>query len=249
MPSPNCGMEGQLPAGLYLIAGDNHFMAYTIYFAGELFDHKHLIGNALLASHIEQMSDGLYRCVLPQDLEQTSSRAVDIRNQDLIGVATCDLALFNFDGSDLDSGTVVEFVYAKLLDIPAVLLRTDFRGGGDQDTDGDAWNLMASFYPRTRNVSLNAMAWYQEASRESETAADASTRYCERIASAVIEALDAVRAESPHLGAAPDGVEHLYRWALRFPGSGLAERMAGDGSLEDAINRLVQHKLDKGLLG
>ena len=146
-------------------------MEYTIYFAGELFDHKHLIGNALLASHIERLSGGRYRCILPQDLEQTGSRAVDIRNQDLIGVATCDLALFNFDGSDLDSGTVVEFVYAKLLDIPAVILRTDFRGGGDQDTDGDAWNLMASFYPRTRNVSLNSMAWYQEASREADTAA------------------------------------------------------------------------------
>ncbi len=38
---------------------------YTIYFAGELFDHKHLIGNALLASHIESLSGGRYRCVLP----------------------------------------------------------------------------------------------------------------------------------------------------------------------------------------
>ena len=224
-------------------------MEYTIYFAGELFDHKHLIGNALLASHIERLSDGRYRCVLPQDLEQTSTRAVDIRHQDLIGVATCDLALFNFDGSDLDSGTVVEFVYAKLLDIPAVILRTDFRGGGDQDSEGDAWNLMASFYPRTRNVTLNAMAWYQEASQEADTAADASALYCDRIATAIIDALDDVRTQPPRLGAAPDGVEHLYRWALRFPGSGLAERMAGDGSLEDAVHRLVHHKLDRGLLG
>ena len=224
-------------------------MEYTIYFAGELFDHKHLIGNALLASHIERLSDGRYRCVLPQDLEQSSTRAVDIRNQDLIGVATCDLALFNFDGSDLDSGTVVEFVYAKLLDIPAVILRTDFRGGGDQDNDGDAWNLMASFYPRTGNVTLNAMEWYQQAVQETDTAVEATARYCDRIASAVIDALDSVRAEQPHLGAAPDGVEHLYRWALRFPGSGLAERMAGDGRLEDAIHGLVQRKLDRGLLG
>ena len=222
---------------------------YTIYFAGELFDHKHLLGNSLLASYIESRSNGLYHCVLPQDLEQTDSRAVDIRNQDLIGVATCDLALFNFDGPDLDSGTVVEFVYAKLLDIPAVILRTDFRGGGDQDTDGDAWNLMASFYPRTRNVTLNAMAWYQEARRASNSAAEASARYCDRIAGAVIEALDAVRAEPPQLGAAPDGVEHLYRWALRFPGNGLAERIAGDDSLEDAVHRLVWGKLAKGLLG
>ena len=221
---------------------------YTIYFAGELFDHKHLIGNALLASHIERLSDRRYRCVLPQDLEQTNSRAVDIRNQDLIGVATCDLALFNFDGSDLDSGTVVEFVYAKLLDIPAVILRTDFRGGGDQDSDGDAWNLMASFYPRTRNVTLNAMEWYQEARGESDTASDAGARYCARIASAVIDALDAVRAETPQLDAAPDDVEHLYRWALRFPGNGIAERIAGDGALEDAVRRLVRDKLAKGLL-
>ena len=222
-------------------------MEYTIYFAGELFDHKHLIGNALLAERIERLSDGRYRCVLPQDLEQTDSRAVDIRNQDLIGVATCDLALFNFDGSDLDSGTVVEFVYAKLLDIPAVILRTDFRGGGDQ-TDGDAWNLMASFYPRTRNVTLNAMAWYQEARRESDTAADASARYCDRIARDVINALDAVRAETPLLNAAPDDIEHLYRWALRFPGNGLAERMAGDGSLRDAVHALVAEKTRKRLL-
>ena len=224
-------------------------MEYTIYFAGELFDHKHLLGNALLAAHIERLSNGRYRCVLPQDLEQTGSRAVDIRNQDLIGVATCDLALFNFDGSDLDSGTVVEFVYAKLLDIPAVILRTDFRGGGDQDTDGDAWNLMASFYPRTRNVTLNAMAWYQEARQQSGTAEDTGARYCDRIAGEVIEALDAVRAEAPQLGAAPHSVEHLYRWALRFPGNGLAERMAGDGSMEDAVHRLVSDKLAKGLLG
>ena len=224
-------------------------MEYTIYFAGELFDHKHLLGNALLASHIEQLSDGRYRCVLPQDLEQTDARAVDIRNQDLIGVATCDLALFNFDGPDLDSGTVVEFVYAKLLDIPAVILRTDFRGGGDQDTGGDAWNLMASFYPRTRNVTLNAMAWYQEARLESNTAEEAGARYCARIAETVVNALDAVRAEPPQLGAAPDGVEHLYRWALRFPGNGLDERIAGGGSLEDTVHRLVSEKLSKGLLG
>ena len=222
---------------------------YTIYFAGELFDHKHLLGNALLASHIERLSDERYRCVLPQDLEQTDTRAVDIRNQDLIGVATCDLALFNFDGPDLDSGTVVEFVYAKLLDIPAVILRTDFRGGGDQDTDGDAWNLMASFYPRTHNVTLNAMEWYQEARLESKTAEEAGGRYCARIAETVISALDAVRAEPPQLGAAPDGVEHLYRWALRFPGNGLDERIAGGDSLENTVHRLVSEKLSKGLLG
>ena len=222
---------------------------YTIYFAGELFDHKHLIGNSLLADRIERLSGRRYRCVLPQDLEQTDSRAVDIRNQDLLGVATCDCALFNFDGPDLDSGTVVEFVYAKLLDIPAVILRTDFRGGGDQDTDGDAWNLMASFYPRTRNVSLNAMAWYQQARRETDDPMAAATLYADRIARQAIDALDAARAEPSLLNATPDDVEHLYRWALTFPAGGLADRAAGDDSLRDAVHALVVEKTRKGLMG
>ena len=225
---------------------------HTIYFAGELFDHKHLIGNALLAERIERLSGGAYRCVLPQDLEQTAARAVDIRNQDLLRVATCDLALFNFDGSDLDSGTVVEFVYAKLLDIPAVILRTDFRGGGDQDTDGDAWNLMASFYPRTRSIALNAMAWYQQARRSADTASQASAIYCDRIAEAVIAALDAVRSEPPLPSAEGEAqtqrqTEALYAWALTFPGGGLAERAADGDTLQAAVRRIVDGKIERGL--
>ncbi|MEZ4657679.1 MAG: hypothetical protein R2911_08915 [Caldilineaceae bacterium] len=42
---------------------------YTIYFAGDLFDHKHLIGNAILASYIESCSNGQYKCIVPQNLE------------------------------------------------------------------------------------------------------------------------------------------------------------------------------------
>ena len=136
---------------------------YSVYFAGELFDHKHLIGNAILAEAIECHSDGRYVCVVPQHLEQATGRAVDIRNQDLKQVMACDMSLFNFDGTDLDSGTVVEFMMAKFLDIPSVILRSDFRSSGDQDKDGDDWNLMCSFYPRVRQVLFNAMAWYQEA--------------------------------------------------------------------------------------
>ena len=99
----------------------------TIYFAGELFDHKDLIGNAVLAAHIAKASEGRYKCILPQDLEQSTERAVDIRNQDIRQIVECDLAVFNFDGSDLDSDTVDEFMVAKFLDIPSIILRSDFR--------------------------------------------------------------------------------------------------------------------------
>ena len=87
--------------------------------------------------------------------------AQDIRDKDIVTLIGCDLALFNFDGPELDSGTVAEFMFAKFADIPSLLLRTDFRRGGDQGED--PWNLMMSFYPRTRTLCLNSLEIYKEA--------------------------------------------------------------------------------------
>jgi len=239
---------------------------YTVYFAGDLFDHKHLAGNELLAGAVDLRSGGRYACVLPQDLEQASERMADIRNQDLMQVMACDLGLFNFDGTDLDSGTVVEFMMAKMLDIPSVLLRSDFRASGDQEREGDDWNLMCSFYPRSRTVQFNAMAWYQEARQDSGTgddpsearrdggpgdggpgdgapAADWSDRLYNRIADAVIEALDAVRAEPSAFGGDEARINAVYAWAAQFPGSGF-DALCGPGFMEQTI----KEKRRKGLL-
>ena len=115
---------------------------YTIYFAGHLFDHKDLAGNALLGAQIDDASAGRFKCVLPQDLEQRDIGPMGIRDQDLNAVVECDLALFNFDGSELGSGAVVEYMYAKMLDIPTVILRTDFRHGATSDPTpipGTSW--------------------------------------------------------------------------------------------------------------
>ena len=210
-------------------------MAFSIYFAGDLFDHKHLTGNALLAEAIEEHSRGRYLCVVPQDLEQSTERAVDIRNQDLKQLMACDLGLFNFDGTDLDSGTVVEFMMAKMLDIPSVILRSDFRSSGDQDKDGDDWNLMCSFYPRVRVVRFNAMTWYQQAR--------GTGRLYARVAAAVIEQLDAVRAEPPVLEGGARRLDELYRWATRFPGGGF-EACCGPGFVE----RVIEAKRSRNLL-
>ena len=215
---------------------------FTIYFAGDLFDHKHLTGNALLAEAIEEHSKGRYACVVPQDLEQSTERAVDIRNQDLKQLMACDLGLFNFDGTDLDSGTVVEFMMAKMLDIPSVILRSDFRSSGDQDKDGDDWNLMCSFYPRVRVVRFNAMAWYQQARQGAEGTSGASSRLYARIAAAVIEQLDAVRAEPPVLDGGARRQDELYRWAARFPGGGF-EACCGAGFVEQVLEAKRRKKL------
>ncbi len=221
---------------------------FTVYFAGDLFDHKHLAGNELLAGAIDRRSGGRYACVLPQDLELATTRMFDIRNQDLKQVMACDLALFNFDGTDLDSGTVVEFMMAKMLDIPSVLLRSDFRASGDQERDGDDWNLMCSFYPRARKVQFNAMAWYQEARRggggeDGGWPAGWSDRLYDRIADAVTEALDAVRAEPSPFDGDDDRIRKVYEWATRFPGSGF------EGMCEPHwVEEIIANKLQKGLL-
>ncbi len=134
-----------------------------IYFAGELFDAKDLGGNLMLAKAIEERSSRRYQVLLPQDGESEvvtrSSRS--IRDADFRLLFSCDLIVANFDGCDLDSGTVVEFCFAKMLDIPALLVRTDFRNAGDGELpDGEPWNLMCSHYPRTEVLHLNSMLCY-----------------------------------------------------------------------------------------
>ena len=217
---------------------------YTIYFAGQLFDHKHLAGNALLASHIDGDSQGRYRCILPQDLEQRGIGPMGIRDQDLRAVMECDLSLFNFDGAEIPVGAVAEYMYAKMLDIPTVILRTDFRGGGDQDAEGDPWNLMVSFYPRTRIRHLDGMQWYQEALAEGGDAVEVAARYQRRIAADVIELLDEVRGDTPILEGGQVDAEDKYRWALRLAGGGMTA-LADDAAY---VRQVVERKIDMDLL-
>jgi len=191
-----------------------------IYFAGDLFDHKDLSGNVLLAAAIDRESHGALQCVLPQHLESVGDRSVDVRNVDLRAIIEADLILLNFDGLELDSGTVVEFMMAKMLDLPAVVLRTDFRRGGDQ-RDGDPWNLMASGYPRSRVVWLNAMRWYREAWAAGAGPVMVLEHYHTRIARAVVDAFGTVCAEPAIHPRDPVALATLYRWARQFPGSGL----------------------------
>lgn len=125
-----------------------------IYWAGGLFDYRELLGNLQLGTAVEKVSNGKYKVNFPQDCECDASRDIQgIRNQDLLSVLRSDVILANFDGAELDSGTVVEFCFAKALDIPAVLLRTDFRKSGDSEEL--PWNLMCSGWQRTNMLCIN----------------------------------------------------------------------------------------------
>jgi len=216
---------------------------FTIYLGGSLFNHKDLTGNALLAEHIEKCSGNKYRCCLPQNVEQHQTTALDIRNKDIAKIIECDLGLFSFDGTELDAGVVVEFMLAKFLDIPAVILRSDFRTCGEKEIGGEDWNFMCSFYPRTQVVKFNAIQFYQEATEESQTLNEVFDIYYNRIARMIIESLESVRTEQPLLKGDQKKLQTLYHWALTFPGGGIDKLVSGTSS----VDQIVAAKIGKSL--
>jgi hypothetical protein len=224
--------------------------SHTVYFAGELFNLKHLIGNAYLAEAIYEKSHGKFLCMLPQDLEPRGRTLRAIRDHNLRTLLACDLALFNYDGAELDSGTVVEFMLAKCADIPAVLLRSDIRAGGNGP---DAWNLMSSFFPRTVSVISPSLPGYKAIMKSrhrrldeilrlagQHSSADAQ-RLCEQIATSCVRAFERVLGQEPVM---PKYVrEEVYHWLARMPGLRGKEK-----TLRKELERILEQKVEKDLL-
>jgi nucleoside 2-deoxyribosyltransferase len=215
----------------------------NVFFGGELFNLKHIIGNAYLAEAIYEKSHGKYLCALPQDFDPRGTTARTVRDHHIRSLVACDLALFNFDGPDLDSGTVAEFMLAKFADIPSVILRSDRRGAGDRLSP---WNAMVSFFPRTVIVTLDGLAAYKAILKKRQrridevirlagqhSSADAQ-RMCDEVAAAVVRALDRAREIEPvmprHLR------EEIYNWIPMMPG------LRGK---EKALRREFEHHLER----
>ena len=214
----------------------------TVYFAGDLFDAKDLGGNLMLAQAIEEVSDNRYKIFLPQDSEcEVKERsAQSIRDQDFRLLFNCDVLVANFDGCDLDSGTVVEFCFAKMMDIPTLLLRTDFRDGGDSTLpDTPPWNLMASHFPRTAILHLNAMQLYHECGNINGVQQRLGAYY-NTIAEKVVSELDKVTARSSWLNKADVDLALLN--AVKSIGGGDGELF----SAEEILN-IIRRKHSSGL--
>lgn len=226
--------------------------SFTVYLGGELFSLKHLIGNGWLAEALYEKSHGRFRCVLPQDFAQLRTRSGrTIRDHNLRALVACDLALFNFDGSDLDSGTVVEFMFAKFADIPAVLLRTDVRNAGD--TRAEPWNLMANHFPRTANVIVPSLSEYRVALQRRHRRPDhalhlagqnssaAAQLVCEHIAAQCVRAFDRLLETEP---AMPRHLrEEAYQWLALFGGFRGKEK-----GLRKEFERCLERKVERDLL-
>ena len=218
--------------------------ALKIYWAGDLFDAKDLGGNLMLAQAVEAVSGGRYQVYLPQQAEcgagQRLSRS--IRDADFELLFSCDMILANFDGPDPDSGTVVEFCFAKMVDMPAVLLRTDFRKGGDHILPDDApWNLMCSHYPRTAVLLIDAMERYQTFCGSPLRDAAAQLTACYRdIAADVVKQLDVATAMASWLK--PEQVLDQYRQAVKSIGGDLGTRLD-----ESVLQTLTASKIAAGI--
>ncbi len=226
---------------------------FTVYLGGELFSLKHLIGNAWLAEAIYEKSHGRFRCVPPQDffeLRGRSGRA--IRDASLRALVTCDLAIFNFDGTDLDSGTVVEFMFAKFADLPTVLLRTDVRSASGHRSE--PWNLMAAYFPRTASVIVPGLADYRTALQRrsrrrlehalhlaGQHSSAAAQLVCEHVAAQCVRALERVMALEPVL---PRHLrEEAYQWLALAPGLRGKEK-----ELRKEFERHLEKKVERDLL-
>ena len=173
-----------------------------VFFAGDLFSHKDLIGNIYLADAIKKISNNKYELFLAQNKIQQKVHHKVIKDQDLKALVESDIAIFAFDGVELDSGTVVEFMSAKFLDKPSVVYRTDFRGGSGEEVSikideenveqNNKWNLMASFYPRTKVLYLNGMVEYQKVFKLNDRTDFIAKTYSESIAHKIISAMEEV---------------------------------------------------------
>ncbi len=101
-----------------------------VYFAGPLFTQAERDWNRRIASRLGALGHDVF---LPQDEVHNlaSLRADAVFALDVGGVRSADAMVAVLDGADADSGTSFECGLAYALGIPIVVLRTDFRGGGD----------------------------------------------------------------------------------------------------------------------
>jgi len=183
-----------------------------LYWAGGLFSLMQLQGNLTLSRAVDEASGHRYAFCLPQDLDfGVAPRAKEIRDLDLQALLTSRMAVFCFDGSELDSGTLVEFILAKVADIPAVVIRSDFRSTGDNAEM--PWNLMAHGYPRTETVILHAMAEYGRALKTTGDPARAIESVLKSYAERIAHALGKLESSTPI--AKPQDLAHLADWLPR----------------------------------
>lgn len=236
--------------------GSDSDLQYTVYFAGGLFTQHDIATNVFIKESIWRQSNGKFELVLPQSKElrhiDRSNAAAYIRDADLRQVVLADMLLARFDGPDLDTGTVVEFMVAKMLGKPVAILRSDTRHLSGTGLD-DPYNLMVKNWPRTVEVYIDCLMDYvrtiavvREAKVESDTPPailDSELKIVrdaiDDLAQQVIGALESLlNMQSPY----PAKYQEMVYEAMRYcPGSSFLELLSAS-ELEATIKKLRNHK-------
>ena len=231
---------------------EKSLLPLTIYAAGGLFTYRELAMNLAMKEAIWQQSAGKYQLILPQSEQpegfENPDVSLQIRNTDLWHVMRTDLLLAQFDGLELDAGTVAEYMMAKFLGKPTVILRSDSRRMQNAGFD-EPYNLMLKNYPRTVVLHIDSLSDYLDRwegfkpgqgqgldfgaliEREKQAMAQGVRDLAGKIMAAFDEALGM---PSPY---PEDMKKEIYRAARLLPGSGF-DQFVSEGDLEILIDRL-----------
>jgi len=232
--------------------------SYRVYTAGGIFTQHDLTTNVYIKESIWRQSKGKFELVLPQSKEMRDldrpDLAVYIRNTDLSNVLLADIILARFDGLELDAGTVVEFMLAKFLAKPVVILRCDSRRLGEESLD-EPYNLMVKNWPRTVEVHFDSLSEFSRVlSEESKKMGNVDTfqsaikaelktvtQGIDETAQKIIQGLEAVlEIKSPY---PREYQEFVYKIARFSPGSGFDQLIS-----EQELDSLVEGFRKSGTL-
>ncbi|MGB2963955.1 MAG: nucleoside 2-deoxyribosyltransferase [Anaerolineales bacterium] len=231
---------------------------YSVYAAGGIFTQHDLTTNVLIKDSVWKQSKGKFELVLPQSKELRDIDRPDIaayiRNVDLVQVVKADLFIARFDGLELDAGTVIEFMLAKFLGKPTVIIRCDSRRLGGESLD-EPYNLMVKNWPRTIEIHFDSLInfvgvfaeeWSMLGNSDTfQTTIEAEYKTVMRgidgIAQKLLEGLEIVlEMESPY----PDEFQEFVYEAIRYsPGSGFEELLS-----DEDLAELIQIFREKGTL-
>ena len=229
---------------------------YTIYAAGGLFTYRELAMNLGLKEAIWEQSSGKYQLILPQSEQpegfENPDVSIQIRNTDLWHVMRTDLLLAQFDGLELDAGTVAEYMTAKFLAKPTVILRSDSRRMQNAGFD-EPYNLMLKNYPRTVVLHIDSLTDYLDrwegikpVAQEAlgfgdliELEKQAMDQGIQDLAGRIIAAFDeALQMPSPY---SEEMKREVYRTARLMPGSGF-DQFVSEDDMEALIDRLAANR-------
>jgi len=225
--------------------------SYLAYLAGGIFTQHELATNVSMKEAVWRLSNGRFELVLPQSKElrqlDRPDLAAYLRNVDLHQLVQADILIARFDGAELDTGTVVEFLVAKMLGKPSVIIRTDSRHLISDGID-DPYNLMVKNWPRTIEVYIDSLIDYVRMiadARDTESErpileAEIATirRGIDAMAVRVIEALNSVvEMESPY---PPELREAVYK-AIRYAPGGGFDQLLTDHHLKATLQKLTKN--------